>query len=68
MTFRSKLLITNAFCYALTLLYFIGHFQAGGFLVSSNGHAVTQELELSESVYSNNGYAETASLLEQVYV
>ncbi|KAJ0084266.1 hypothetical protein Patl1_30782 [Pistacia atlantica] len=53
------------FCYALTLLYFIGHFQAGGFLVSSNGHAVTEELELSESVYLNNGYADKASLLER---
>ncbi|XP_044483316.1 V-type proton ATPase subunit a1-like isoform X2 [Mangifera indica] len=39
--------------------------KAGGFLVSSNGHAVTEELELTEAVHSNNGYADTASLLEQ---
>ncbi|XP_044506444.1 V-type proton ATPase subunit a1-like isoform X1 [Mangifera indica] len=39
--------------------------KAGGFLVSSNGHAVSEELELTESVYSSSGYTETASLLEQ---
>lgn len=43
-----------------------GKFQAGGFLVSSNGHAVAEETELSENVYSMNDYADTASLLEQV--
>ncbi|EOY33126.1 Vacuolar proton ATPase A1 isoform 1 [Theobroma cacao] len=39
--------------------------KAGGFLVSSNNHAVDEERELSENVYSNDGYVETASLLEQ---
>ncbi|KAJ4725963.1 V-type proton ATPase subunit a [Melia azedarach] len=39
--------------------------KAAGFLVSSNGHAVSEETELSENVYSNNNFAETASLLEQ---
>ncbi|KAH9661040.1 V-type proton ATPase subunit a1 [Citrus sinensis] len=39
--------------------------KAGGFLVSSNGHAVAEETELSENVYSMNDYADTASLLEQ---
>lgn len=44
----------------------MGQFQAGGFLVSSNGHTVAEETELSENVYSMNDYADTASLLEQV--
>ncbi|OMO77203.1 Vacuolar proton ATPase [Corchorus olitorius] len=39
--------------------------KAGGFLVSSNNHAVAEERELSENVYSNDNYVETASLLEQ---
>ncbi|KAJ7947759.1 V-type proton ATPase subunit a [Quillaja saponaria] len=39
--------------------------KAGGFLVSSNSHAVSEERELDENVYSNEGYVETASLLEQ---
>ncbi|GLT81863.1 hypothetical protein SLE2022_002930 [Rubroshorea leprosula] len=39
--------------------------KAGGFLVSSNGHAVVEERELSENIYSNDNYGETASLLEQ---
>ncbi|XP_062171833.1 V-type proton ATPase subunit a1 [Alnus glutinosa] len=38
--------------------------KAGGFLVSSGSHAVS-ERELNENVYSNNDYVETASLLEQ---
>ncbi|GLT37296.1 hypothetical protein SLA2020_116250 [Shorea laevis] len=39
--------------------------KAAGFLVSSNGHAVAGEVELSENIYSNDDYGETASLLEQ---
>ncbi|GKV26147.1 hypothetical protein SLEP1_g35498 [Rubroshorea leprosula] len=39
--------------------------KAGGFLVSSNGRAVVEERELSENIYSNDNYGETASLLEQ---
>ncbi|XP_024926745.1 V-type proton ATPase subunit a1 isoform X2 [Ziziphus jujuba] len=39
--------------------------EAGGFLVSSNNHAVSEDRELDENVYSNDGYVETASLLEQ---
>ncbi|XP_022729153.1 V-type proton ATPase subunit a1-like isoform X2 [Durio zibethinus] len=39
--------------------------KAGGFLVSSNNHAVAEETELSENVYSNDDYVETSSLLEQ---
>ncbi|GKU93650.1 hypothetical protein SLEP1_g7226 [Rubroshorea leprosula] len=39
--------------------------KAAGFLVSSNGHAVAEEVELSENIYSNDDYGETASLLEQ---
>ncbi|XVF47095.1 hypothetical protein PTKIN_Ptkin03bG0081800 [Pterospermum kingtungense] len=39
--------------------------KAGGFLVSSNNHAVSEEWELSENVYSNDDYVETSSLLEQ---
>lgn len=48
-------------------IYFVCQFKAGGFLASSNGHAVAQEVELTQNVYSNNSYTETASLLEQVY-
>jgi V-type H+-transporting ATPase subunit a len=39
--------------------------KASGFLVSSNTHAIGEEIELHESTYSNNGFIETASLLEQ---
>ncbi|KDP44125.1 hypothetical protein JCGZ_05592 [Jatropha curcas] len=39
--------------------------KAVGFLVSSNSHAVSEERELNENVYSNNNYGESASLLEQ---
>lgn len=45
---------------------FVGKIQACGFLVSSNGHAVSDERELQENIYSNDDYVETASLLEQV--
>ncbi|KAJ9178183.1 hypothetical protein P3X46_010088 [Hevea brasiliensis] len=39
--------------------------KAVGFLVSSNSHAVAEETELNENVYSNDDYGETTSLLEQ---
>ncbi|XP_022893106.1 V-type proton ATPase subunit a1-like isoform X2 [Olea europaea var. sylvestris] len=39
--------------------------KAGDFLVSSGNHAAAQETELSENVYTNNGYADAASLLEE---
>ncbi|GAB4859248.1 V-type proton ATPase subunit a1 [Ancistrocladus abbreviatus] len=39
--------------------------KAGGFLVAGKGSAVAEERELDENVYSNNGYDESASLLEQ---
>ncbi|KAK7261398.1 hypothetical protein RIF29_27707 [Crotalaria pallida] len=39
--------------------------KACGFLVSSHGLAVSDERELQENVYTNDGYVETASLLEQ---
>ncbi|KAM7278411.1 hypothetical protein ACFE04_005545 [Oxalis oulophora] len=39
--------------------------KAGGFLVSSNGHIVADELELSENVFSNKNYGDAASLLDQ---
>ncbi|XP_059626733.1 V-type proton ATPase subunit a1 [Cornus florida] len=39
--------------------------KAGGFLISSKSHAVAEERELDENVYSNDDYADTASLLEQ---
>ncbi|KAK9280644.1 hypothetical protein L1049_014340 [Liquidambar formosana] len=39
--------------------------KASGFLVSSKSHAVGEERELDENVYSNDDYVETASLLEQ---
>ncbi|CAK9170180.1 unnamed protein product [Ilex paraguariensis] len=39
--------------------------KAVGFLVSSKSHAIEQERELDENVYSNDHYADTASLLEQ---
>ncbi|XVF04991.1 hypothetical protein REPUB_Repub05bG0131400 [Reevesia pubescens] len=39
--------------------------KAGGFLVSSNSHAVAEERELSENVYSNDDYVGSSSLLEQ---
>lgn len=41
-------------------------FQASGFLVSSNSHAVSEETELEENVYSMNDYGDSVSLLEQV--
>ena len=43
-------------------------FQASDFLVSSKSHAVAEERELDDHVYSNDVYADTASLLEQVIV
>lgn len=39
--------------------------KAGDFLVSSGNHAAAQETELSENVYTNDGYADSASLLEE---
>ncbi|CAL5388143.1 unnamed protein product [Camellia sinensis] len=39
--------------------------EASGFLVSSKSHAVAEERELDDHVYSNDDYADTASLLEQ---
>ncbi|XP_052490695.1 V-type proton ATPase subunit a1 [Gossypium raimondii] len=39
--------------------------KACGFLLPSSNHAVAEERELSENVYSNDDYVETASLLEQ---
>ncbi|CAN7116233.1 unnamed protein product [Brassica rapa subsp. narinosa] len=39
--------------------------KASGFLVSSNAHAIGDETELHESTYSNNGFIESSSLLEQ---
>ncbi|GAB4825392.1 V-type proton ATPase subunit a1 [Ancistrocladus abbreviatus] len=39
--------------------------KAGGFLVPSKGSVAAEERELDENVYSNDDYAETASLLEQ---
>lgn len=39
--------------------------KAVGFLVSTNNHAVAEETELHENVYSNDHYGDTASLLEQ---
>ncbi|GMY10671.1 V-type proton ATPase subunit a1 isoform X1 [Fagus crenata] len=38
--------------------------KAGGFLVTSGSHAVS-ERELDENVYSNDDYVETASLIEE---
>ncbi|CAI9778811.1 unnamed protein product [Fraxinus pennsylvanica] len=39
--------------------------KAGDFLVSSGNHAAAQETELSENIYTNDGYADSASLLEE---
>ncbi|XP_042506300.1 V-type proton ATPase subunit a1-like isoform X2 [Macadamia integrifolia] len=39
--------------------------KAGGFLVSSQSHTVTQDREVEENLYLNNDYIEKASLLEQ---
>ncbi|KAK3036820.1 hypothetical protein RJ639_031298 [Escallonia herrerae] len=39
--------------------------KAGGFLVPSKSNGVPEERELDENVYSNDDYADTASLLEQ---
>ncbi|KAF2321876.1 hypothetical protein GH714_003305 [Hevea brasiliensis] len=39
--------------------------KAVGFLVSSNSHAVAEETELNENVYSNDDYGETTSFLEK---
>ena len=46
---------------------FSWEFQAGSFLVSSNSH-LAEERELDDHVYSNDDYADTASLLEKVIV
>lgn len=43
-------------------------YQASGFLVSNKSHAVSEERELDESIYSNDAYGDTTSLLEQVFV
>jgi hypothetical protein len=50
----------------LTWYSIVGKFQACGFLISSHGRAVSGEIELQDNVYSNDDYADTASLLEQV--
>ncbi|KAG5566807.1 hypothetical protein RHGRI_002373 [Rhododendron griersonianum] len=42
--------------------------KAGGFLVSSKSHVVSEEIELDDYVYSNEDYADTTSLLEKVIV
>jgi len=62
------LLINESFLYDFYHEWYnsAGKFQACGFLVSSHGHAVSDERELQENVYSNDTYIETASLLEQV--
>ncbi|CAN6559731.1 unnamed protein product [Malus baccata var. baccata] len=39
--------------------------KATGFLVSSNSHAVSEERELDENIYSNDHYGDEVSLLEQ---
>ncbi|KAH1108933.1 hypothetical protein J1N35_012701 [Gossypium stocksii] len=39
--------------------------KACGFLLPNSNHAVAEERELSENIYSNDDYVETASLLEQ---
>ncbi|KAM1342086.1 hypothetical protein ACFX2F_006460 [Malus domestica] len=39
--------------------------KASGFLVSSNSHAVSEERELDENIYSNDNYGDEVSLLEQ---
>ncbi|KAK6144477.1 hypothetical protein DH2020_021297 [Rehmannia glutinosa] len=39
--------------------------KAGDFLVPSGSHSAAQETELDENVYTNNDYADSASLLEQ---
>ncbi|KAI3461471.1 hypothetical protein Pfo_018134 [Paulownia fortunei] len=39
--------------------------KAGDFLVPSGSHSAAQETELDENIYTNNDYADTASLLEQ---
>ncbi|XP_028068774.1 V-type proton ATPase subunit a1-like [Camellia sinensis] len=39
--------------------------KASDFLVSSKSHAIAEERELDDHVYSNDVYADTASLLEQ---
>ncbi|KAB2614848.1 vacuolar proton ATPase a1-like [Pyrus ussuriensis x Pyrus communis] len=39
--------------------------KAIGFLVSSNSHAVLEERELDENIYSNDHYGDEVSLLEQ---
>ncbi|KAG5566805.1 hypothetical protein RHGRI_002373 [Rhododendron griersonianum] len=39
--------------------------KAGGFLVSSKSHVVSEEIELDDYVYSNEDYADTTSLLEK---
>lgn len=47
---------------------FLLELQAGGFLVSSKSHVVSEEIELDDHVYSNEDYADTTSLLEKVIV
>ena len=44
----------------------MGKFQACAFLFSNHGHAVSEERELEENVYSNGDYVETPFLFEQV--
>ncbi|KAI4382343.1 hypothetical protein MLD38_008319 [Melastoma candidum] len=39
--------------------------KAGGFLFSGKEHSVLEERELEENVFSNNGYVETASLIDK---
>ncbi|XP_068338161.1 V-type proton ATPase subunit a1-like [Pyrus communis] len=39
--------------------------KASGFLISSNSHAVSEERELDENIYSNDNYGDEVSLLEQ---
>lgn len=53
-----------------TLIYIkyscMGIFQACNFLVSSHGHALSEERELVENDYSNEDFVETPFLFEQV--
>ncbi|KAH6810433.1 vacuolar proton ATPase A1 [Perilla frutescens var. frutescens] len=39
--------------------------KAGDFLMPDGNHSAAQETELDENVHTNNGYADTASLMEQ---
>ncbi|KAG5549080.1 hypothetical protein RHGRI_014449 [Rhododendron griersonianum] len=38
--------------------------EAGGFLVSSKSHVVSEEIELDDLVYSNEDYADTTGTLD----